>query len=53
VGRLARRIVGEAEQVILGDLAGAEELLRKAVAAAPTKPYFRRVLDDIVRKRTP
>jgi tetratricopeptide (TPR) repeat protein len=34
-----------------GDLAEAEEWLRKVVASVPTRPYFRTVLDDIVRKR--
>jgi tetratricopeptide (TPR) repeat protein len=34
-----------------GDLAGAEQWYRKAVAAAPTRAYFREVLDGIVRKR--
>jgi hypothetical protein len=35
-----------------GDLAGAEEWLRKAIALAPTKGYYREVLDMIVRKRS-
>jgi tetratricopeptide (TPR) repeat protein len=35
-----------------GDLAEAEEWYRKAVARAPTKGYYREILDMIVRKRS-
>jgi tetratricopeptide (TPR) repeat protein len=35
-----------------GDFAGAEKWLRKAIALAPTKGYYREVLDYIVRKRS-
>jgi tetratricopeptide (TPR) repeat protein len=34
-----------------GDLAAAEEWYRKAVAANPARVYFRKALDDVVRKR--
>jgi tetratricopeptide (TPR) repeat protein len=34
-----------------GDLAGAEEWYRKAATATPTRPYFREVLDNTVRRR--
>src|SRR5690349_19942198 len=34
-----------------GDLAGAEEWYRKAVAASPTNGYYRSVLDGVARKR--
>jgi len=34
-----------------GDLAGAEEWYRKAVAAAPARTYFREVLDNMIGRR--
>lgn len=34
-----------------GDLAAAEEWYRKAVAAAPTRTYYRDVLDNVVQRR--